>query len=153
MTQRMSTMTLDRLRQLAAAYGADPRRWPENERDGARVFIAGSSAARDVLAEAGQLDAILAMAPAEVPEAAVARLTAATAFPPPRRSPSPIMVSGNVWLGWLASAVWPRATVLAGMMALGIMTGLAIEPVYSGTDAYASVLSDFTGELDEELEL
>ena len=47
----------------------------------------------------------------------------------------------------------PRATVLAGMMALGIITGLISEPGYSGSDAYASVLSDLTGDLDEELEL
>lgn len=152
-TRGNSTMTLDRVRQLAAAYGADPRRWPDGERDAAKALIAGSPAARDLLAEAGQLDAVLALAPAEVPDAAMARLTAATTFPPRRSvAPSP-MASATSLMAWLTSAVWPRATVLAGMMALGIITGLAIEPVYSGTDAYASVLSDFTGDLDEDLEL
>ena len=146
-------MSLGRLRQLAEAYGADPRRWPASEREAATAFLAASSAARDLLAAARQLDGVLALAPAEVPDAALARLTAATAFPPPRRAASPPMASASGWMGWLASAFWPRATVLAGMMALGIITGLAIEPVTAGSDAYASVLSDLTGDLDEELEL
>lgn len=152
-TRGNSTMTLDRLRQLAAAYGADPRRWPDGERDAANALIAASSAARHILSEASQLDAVLAMAPAEVPDAAMARLTAATAFPPRRTMARSPMASPTGWIGRWASAFWPRATVLAGMMVLGIMTGLTIEPVYSGTDAYASVLSDFTGDLDEDLEL
>lgn len=147
------TMTLDRLQQLAAAYGADPRRWPESERDAAAALIAGSSAAREVLTQAGELDAVLAVVPADVPDAAMARLTSATAFPPLRQISSPTMASVDGWWGSLASAFWPRATVFAGMMALGIITGLAVEPVYSGTDAYASVMSDLTGDLDEELEL
>jgi len=152
-TQGISTMTLDRLRQLAAAYGADPRHWPASERDAATALIAGSSVARGVLAEAGQLDALLGMAPAEVPDEAMARLTAATAFPPRRPIASSPTASANGWMGWLASAFWPRATVLGGMMALGIITGLAVEPVYSSTDAFAAVMSDLTGDLDEEWEL
>ena len=52
-------MTVERLRDLAAAYGADPRRWPEGERDAAVALMNRSVAARDVVAGAGVLDAML----------------------------------------------------------------------------------------------
>ena len=79
-------MTLNRLRTIVEAYGADPRRWPEAERGPAEALVAESTAARDLVARAGRLDAALAEAAADVPDAALARLTAATAFPPPRVS-------------------------------------------------------------------
>jgi hypothetical protein len=53
----------------------------------------------------------------------------------------------------LASAFWARATVLAGMAALGIVVGLTTEPVYSGSDAGIVVVGDLTADMDiiEEL--
>lgn len=146
-------MTLERLRDFADAYGADPRRWPEGERDAAVALMNRSVAARDIVAEAGALDAILDGSPAHVPDAALARLTAATAFPPLRPSSSPVWASVMDWRGFLAAALWPRATVFAGMIALGIVTGLALEPVAVGNDAYAMVVGDLFSDMDEDLGL
>lgn len=133
-------MTLDRLRQILAAYGGDPDRWPDDERDAAEALIAASPVARDALAQERALDAGLALASAEVPDDAMARLTAAMAFPPPRTAAPAGVAKG--WFASLASAFWPRATVFASMAVLGIIVGLAVEPVYSPNDANASVVSD-----------
>jgi hypothetical protein len=92
-----------------------------------------------------------------VPDAAMARLTAATAFPPPRASVSRAVPAatgfGGGWLAGVTSAAWPRATVFASMAALGIMTGLVVEPVYSTNDANATVVSDFNADVVEDLGL
>ena len=143
-------MTLDRLQTIVEAYGADPGRWPEAERGSAEAFVAESAAARSLVARARRLDSVLAMAPAEVPDAALARLTAATAFPPPRQARS--RAAGG-WLTAVASAFWPRATVLASMAALGIIVGLAVEPTYPTVDANAAVVSDLNAEIGEDLGL
>lgn len=148
-----SDVTLERLRDIAAAYGADPRRWPEGERDAAVALMNRSVAARDIMAEAGALDALLDGLPVQVPDAALARLTAATAFPPPRQSSSSVWASALDWRGFLAADLWPRATVFAGMIALGIVTGLALEPVAVGNDAYAMVFGDLFSEMDEDIGL
>ena len=147
-----SRMTLERLRQIITAYGADARRWPDDERDAAKAFVAGSPAARDAVARERALDKGLAMAVAEVPDAAMARLTAATAFPPPRTA-LPAGRPADGWLSGLALAFWPRATVFAGMAALGIIAGLAMEPAYSSNDANATVVSDFYTDVAEDLGL
>ena len=52
-------MTSERFQQLLAAYGADPRRWPEREREGARAFLAADSERERLLFEARQTDAVL----------------------------------------------------------------------------------------------
>jgi hypothetical protein len=147
-----SMMTLERLRQLIAAYGADPRRWPDDERDSAEAFVAGSAIARDAMAQARELDSVLGMASGDVPDAAMARLTAATAFPPARTA-SPTRSAAGGWLANLASAFWPRATVFASMAVLGIIVGLAIEPIYSSSDANAMVVGDFNSDVVEGLGL
>ena len=54
----MSTAGLDRARELLAAYGASPGRWPEAERGLHEVF-SHSVEGRAVLAEAANLDAEL----------------------------------------------------------------------------------------------
>ena len=53
-------MTAERFLALAAAYGADRRRWPEGDRAAAEAFAsAHPDLARPVLAEADALDALL----------------------------------------------------------------------------------------------
>jgi hypothetical protein len=147
--QRMKEMSLERLERIISAYGADPAHWPEAERESAERLMAHSPVARDLLIRADQLDRALSRVAADVPDAAVARLAAATAFPPPRISRPSLLDR----LAYLASAFWPRATVLAGMAALGIVAGLTTEPVYSGSDAGTVVVGDLTADMDiiEEL--
>lgn len=52
-------MTPERLERLAEAWGADPRRWPASERVAALVLLARDAGARNLLARAAELDALL----------------------------------------------------------------------------------------------
>lgn len=64
-------MKAERFQMIVEAYGADPARWPEAERDAALAYAdqAGETA-RAVLAEARALDAGLADHAAPLPDAA-----------------------------------------------------------------------------------
>ncbi|HEY4136145.1 MAG TPA: hypothetical protein VGO34_13135 [Alphaproteobacteria bacterium] len=138
-----AVMPIERLTQILAAYGASPQRWPEHERAAAeslraRILAAGSPQERAMLAEALReadgLDDVLSGLSAEVPDAAVARLTAALAFPPahaPKRS----------WtvFGLVHAVLRPSAAFAATMAALGIVLGLSVDPAYSSGDG-----SDYT---------
>ncbi len=148
MSAGQSTMTLQRLRAMLAAYGAAPDRWPAAERAAADALIAGSASAARAVVEARALDLALDDSTAEVPADALARLTAATAFPPPRpavrragiRSVPPAPARG--WATNLAAAFWPRAAMFASVAALGIVVGLASEPAYSISDSGVYAASD-----------
>ena len=60
-------MTIERLKALAEAYGADLRRWPASERPFAESLIATDAAARAALEEAAALDVLLDASPRPVP--------------------------------------------------------------------------------------
>src|SRR5688572_15907257 len=65
-------MTSERFLALIAAYGADARRWPENERAKAQAFAAANPAAVDAaLAEADGVDALLHLSRAAQPSMAL----------------------------------------------------------------------------------
>ena len=58
------TMTIERLKALTEAYGADQRRWPEAEREAAKATIANEAAGvRALLFHADQTDAALDLSP------------------------------------------------------------------------------------------
>ena len=136
-------MNIERLTLIIAAYGAAPQRWPEGERATAQALLAsieafGSTPERAALQaaldEANDLDGALAGFAAQVPDAAMARLTAAVAFPPPRTK------APRVTLFDLLRAVFkPAAAVGATMAALGLFVGLSVDPAYSSGDG-----SDYT---------
>lgn len=147
--QPITSMTLKRLRQIVDAHGADSSRWPEAERASAEAFAAQSAEARDLLAQARMLDGALDDLPSDVPDAAMARLVAATAFPPLQtkaaRSSAP-----NGWLSGLGSLLWPRTAALVTMAVLGIVVGLASEPVYSNNDDGLYATSELSADLIED---
>lgn len=62
MTQPTS-MTMTRLEAILDAYGADPERWPADERDAVETLVAASQEARALLRAAADLDEILDAAP------------------------------------------------------------------------------------------
>jgi hypothetical protein len=64
-------MTLERLRTLIAAYGANPARWPLAERPAAEALMARSPEARAALADGAPLDALLDAVPALSPSPAL----------------------------------------------------------------------------------
>jgi hypothetical protein len=65
-------MTLDRLAAILDAYGADPARWPDAEREGARALLERSVEARARCDAAAALDALLDRAPSSQPSPALA---------------------------------------------------------------------------------
>lgn len=81
-------MTLQRFGELAASYGADPERWPEDERRAGLELLSGDARAADIASQAGLLDRLLA----DLPEPAAAnaalkdRLAAISTLPQDARS-------------------------------------------------------------------
>jgi hypothetical protein len=129
-------MTLRRFTALAAAYGADLRRWPDAVRGRAEALLASSPEARAALEEARTLDRQIAAARKPLPEgqdAALARLRAGVAAriaaPPPR--PPVALWTGRASAARDALRSWqPRWTgVLAGG-GIAIIAGLAIGALY-----------------------
>ena len=65
-------MTPERFHQIVEAYGADPRRWPQQERAAAQAWAQSHRAEADaLLAEAAGVDAWLAADKVEPPDAAL----------------------------------------------------------------------------------
>ncbi|HEV7354078.1 MAG TPA: hypothetical protein VGN74_13215 [Brevundimonas sp.] len=114
-------MDRTRLGELAEAYGADWRRWPESERDAARALLAADPAAERVLFEARQLDAMLDLAPRlEVTADQRARVIAAA----PRPLTGPF---ARLRAGWRRSGAPGRSVWLSGMgVAAAICAGLLV---------------------------
>ena len=57
-------MNLDRFKQILDSYGANPDRWPSDERAAAEDLLGRSAEARDLVAEYAALDSILDVLPA-----------------------------------------------------------------------------------------
>jgi len=147
---RDKVMSIARLTELLAAYGASPRRWPAEERAVTQTLLAhidslGTAEERAVLRaaldEARALDSALQDAFAPLPDAAMARLTAAVAFPPPRgQARNPAREARSFGLFDLFGVAFkPAAAVGATMAALGLVVGFAVDPAYSNGDG-----SDYT---------
>lgn len=114
-------MTEDRVLELIEAYGADPIRWPENERAAAQSLLATTDdpRLRVALAEAQSLDDMLALA--TVPEISREthdrlRLDAA--------APSSLVAWLQRLLDW-PGPVWQPTGALAAALILGVWVGAA----------------------------
>jgi len=120
-------MTLERLAEIAGAYGASPDLWPAGERQAVQALLAGSAEARALVDEAGKLDRLLAMAPsADAPSAELlSRIMAAR----PRAATGQIVSRERRRAGpWssIARIVWPYGSPAfpAGALAASIMLGI-----------------------------
>lgn len=109
-----------RLAEVLAAYGADPARWPAAERDRLQALVESQP---ELLAEALEIDRVLAQAPApRIPAGAAARLLARAG----RIEPAPQVIpldrrslrggSPSIWS-------WGAAAALAASFAFGIFLG------------------------------
>lgn len=154
---KQDVMSVERLTQILAAYGATPQRWPAHERAGAqalmtRVMSAGAPAERArieaALNEARGLDGALSDFADAVPDDAMARLTAAVAFPPRQVQPA----AGFSLFDLMRVVFKPAAAVGATMAALGLFVGFSVDPAYSngdGSDYTVSQTADGGFGLDE----
>lgn len=124
------------LRRLLESYGADPERWPAEQRQAALDSIEGSAEARALCAQAGDLDAMLnrAAAPAPAPELMAAILAAATA-PRPRFWAAPL---------WPFGPIWKPVSALAAAAMLGIVAGSLVPGPFTSRD---QVIEGEIGEL------
>jgi hypothetical protein len=117
---------MDRLQAVLAAYGADPARWPESDRELAPLLAAADPSLTTSLENARSLDAALAHASRPVaPAAAAQRLVArasmkrrATSSPSPRAARNERPHRARRLSGRLAVAA-----SLAASLALGIYLG------------------------------
>lgn len=132
-------MTSDRFIALAAAYGADQRRWPESERDAARAFMAAEpEVARAALSEADAVDALLHAAPTPVVSMALRDRVIASAAQAGLKAGR----QGRRWLDRLTlifGAGW-AAAACAGVAAGVIMTGHLTADAQADAILYQSTL-------------
>jgi hypothetical protein len=142
----MTTMTLKRFEQIVEAYGADPRRWPDDERDAACAFAQTHPAdARPRLAAAAALDAALdADVPLPVSRSLRRRIVASAN----RRDPWPFgwrfeSRPARRWLPGAALAGAGVAGLVAGAVAMSLLMVGAEPPNPAHESAYLSTSFGF----------
>ncbi len=109
-------MDLARLAAILDAYGADPRRWPQDERAAALALLADSPEARALCDAAEALDTLLdaPVPPAPSPELRAAILAAA-------QRPSFRQLLADLWP---FGPAWQPASAFAAAVLLGVAIGI-----------------------------
>jgi len=110
-------MTYERFETLADAYGGDLRRWPEAEREAARLLKETDPRAAALLADADRLDALLDAAPRAVASHALREQVLASAAGAGLRARRR---GGLGPLAWLSGAGWAAAACA------GVVFGVAL---------------------------
>lgn len=124
-TNRQTPLSRERFQALLDAYGADPRRWPSEERQAAQALLAQDARARRLQDEAGQLDRLLDAWQAPEPSAALMGRILAAAPPEPATDALPWW-QRLVPLGWLVRS----ATVMACAGIMGVIIGQHMPPLF-----------------------
>lgn len=109
------SMTKTRVLALVDAYGGDPTRWPEHEREAAVALLSGDRELARAADEARHLDLMLDTLPVPRPNPA---LRVALKEIPERGNPLLDLIAG--WVG-----LWRPAAGLAFAVVLGIVIGAA----------------------------
>lgn len=119
-----STMSLERLRALLDAYGANPDRWPPEERMAALALLEQSPQAQRWRDASASVDALLDHAPGfEVSATLIDRILAAAPTPAPsaNRTPPPYRhTPRRVWAWRTLAAALPLAA--AAVVVLWVLT-------------------------------
>lgn len=128
-----------RVKTLIDAYGADPARWPQEERAEAAALLARLPELEAYRNEALLLDTLLKAHAAALPDAAlIERVVAAR---PRRARENPLRALIEFLLP--GEAAWIPAGALAASMAFGIYVGMsgAFMPAASDTETQAALMS------------
>lgn len=147
------TLDLDRFRTIVEAYGSDPSKWPEAEKEAALSFLAGSSEAATIVDQAVQLDRMLDRVLQAQPSPELERIVAA--IPERSRSTSIRTELGDRQTMVPFASLWKSALAASLAVVLGIVTGIATaEPTGISNDSsdwedFASLA--FVSDLDQEL--
>jgi hypothetical protein len=141
-------MTLQRLRALIDAYGAELTRMPEAEREAARVLIAGDTEAAQLIAQARAFDALLDTAPVEPVTAALRARVAEIPIVHPQREADPWLR----WLSWRGAARLALAgAVAAAIGAASVALTVDEELLVAGDDGWDDITAvAFATGLEEE---
>jgi hypothetical protein len=138
---KQEMMTIDRVLDLIAAYGAHPGGWPEDERDAAEAVLNANPAAfADALHDAEVIDAMLMDAPQAEPSSdLVARIMAdAPCAATPKKAGLLTRLKDMIFP---QGTRWPASAALASLT-MGVVAGYsyaAIDVTYDEADtAYAS---------------
>jgi hypothetical protein len=138
-------MTPERFQQIVQAYGADPRRWPRDERAAAEARAQSHRAAADaVLSAAADLDAWLAADQLDPPGAALQQRIIERA---PVRRPA-----GRRQLWWSGAAVAGVGLLggVAGAFAVSVFVLTETAPVVPEssylTSSFGGTSADWSGE-------
>ena len=118
-------MQLADFMRLVDAYGADPERWPPEQRDAALALTTSDAAADAVLREARVLDAFLDAAPAQAPSVALRTAVAAAALSGGIRRPAQPRSAPVGLMRRRFRARWAAAAALSAACAAGVVTGVA----------------------------
>lgn len=118
-----------RLEQVLKAYGADPARWPEDERDELLVALKDAQDTR-AFTDAREMDQLLdSVKSQEMPQGALDRLKAATKVAPLDRSSAEIVVlpqstgRANQRPEYKRRDLFAAAAAIAACLMLGVFVG------------------------------
>lgn len=134
---------VERLAMVAAAYGADPLRWPSAERAALKEVLADMDAAAEQLDEERALDRLLdLMPPAEPPPGSVGRVLVAAGIRPAGGDVVPFRRAGPV--APVGLRLGPAIGVIAASLMLGLYTGSShvVDPLFDDNPADQPALVD-----------
>ena len=118
-------MTKERFRELLDAYGANPARWPEAEREAALAFIEASAEARALRDEAVAFDRLIDLADTTPATAQLEARILATLPPAGATSGIRAFLAGLI----PGHPVWVPASALALSLALGLAAGIFVPAI------------------------
>lgn len=119
-------MNTEQFKGFLDRHGADPARWPPDERAAAERLIAGDAQARRVFKSARRLDAMLMhhMRKEQSDASSRARVMTKLAQPLPRQR-QPFWRLPSVLLDWQFAPAWPRMAALGACAVLGFFIGIS----------------------------
>jgi hypothetical protein len=119
-------MNNEQFKNFLDRHGADPSRWPRDERTAAERLIAADRPARQAFEAARRLDAMLAqhMQTKGSDPSSMARVMTRLAQPLPRQK-WPFWRLPSILLDWQFSPAWPRMAALGACAVLGFFIGIS----------------------------
>lgn len=128
-----------RVKTLIDAYGADPARWPQEERAEAAALLARLPELEAYRNEALLLDTLLETHETALPDAALIERVVAARPRGPRENPLRALIKFLL----PDEAAWLPAGALAASMAFGIYVGMSgvFMPAASDTETQAALMS------------
>lgn len=129
--ERIDPMNAERFAILLDAYGAEPRRWPEEERAAALALVRSDIRAAAMMEAAGEIDDLLALHRVPAPSPMLAAAIVARA---PRRA----WTRARLWWAALGLGIAGAGGAFAGSAATAALAGPAIHSLnYGHEDATA----------------